>query len=318
MDKFTIFDPSIFSSNLGDYIIMDFCNEELSKLLPDMMQVRLPTQQSPSFKSFRDAENSKYKIVCGTNLLSSHVNRKRNQWKCDLVKIRYIKGAILMGVGWWQYQPDPPFIVTKYYQHVLHPEIIHSTRDSYTEMKMHRMGFRNVINTGCPTAWNLTKDFCKTIPVKRSDTVLFTITDYKPNFSEDHKLVSFLCENYDHLYVWPQRIGDIIYIKALIENVPRDIKILGANLYQLRKFMEDTDFDYIGTRLHAGILSLNHRKRTMIIAVDNRAAEMKTDVNLPVVSRGDLNSLKTFVQNEFVTDINIKIENIDLWRNQFK
>ena len=56
--------------------------------------------------------------------------------------------------------------------------------------------------------------------------------------------------------------------------------------------MANTEFDYVGTRLHAGILALNYRKRTLIIAVDNRAAEMKTDINLPVIARGDLESSK--------------------------
>ncbi len=316
MDKLTLFDTSIFSSNIGDNIIMDFCNDELSSLLPNMMQVRLPTHQSPSNLSMLAAKHSKYKIVCGTNLLSSNIILY-NQWKCNFQKIKNIKGAILMGVGWWQYQSDPTFITTKYYKKILHSEMLHSTRDSYTEEKMQKMGFRNVINTGCPTTWGITEKFCKTISVKKSDTVLFTITDYKPDISNDYALISFLCKNYNNLYFWSQGFGDMEYIKNIIKNSTCDIKILGANLFQLKKFMKDTDFDYIGTRLHAGILALNYRKRTMVIAVDNRAFEMKRDINLPVISRGDLNSLKNFVKNNFITDIHIKNENIKRWRDQF-
>lgn len=317
MEKFTLLDPSIFSSNLGDYIIIDSCNKELSEIFPDMIQVRLPTQQPPSFESLRDSKHSRFKIVCGTNLLSSNI-RVYNQWKCDLTKLRYIKNAILMGVGWWQYQSDPTFITTKYYKYILHPKLLHSVRDSYTEIKMRKMGFSNIVNTGCPTTWNLTKSFCSTIPAAKPDSVLFTLTDYKPNVVEDINLISFLSSHYDHLYFWPQGFGDIKYVKKLIEKTKHNIKSIGANLFQLNKFMKSSDFDYIGTRLHTGILSLNHRKRTMIIAVDNRAVEMKYDINLPVLARGDFDGLKEFVQGDFVTDIQIKSENIDLWRNQFK
>src|SRR5262249_1433117 len=149
---------------------------------------KLSTQQSPSLGSLRYTASSRYKIVFGTNLLSSDI-LAHNQWKCDLYKINHICGAVLMGVGWYQYQPDPTFITTLYYKHVLHPEIIHSVRDSYTEQKMNKMGFKNVVNTGCPTTWNLTEDLCKTIPASRSGSVLFTLTDYRPDPRNDIRLL---------------------------------------------------------------------------------------------------------------------------------
>jgi hypothetical protein len=317
MDKIVIFDPSIFSRNLGDDIIVDFCNEEISALLPSMIQIKLPTQQSPSFRSLQEAKFSKYKIVFGTNLMSSDV-LSYNQWKCDLFKINCLRGAILMGVGWWQYQVDPTFITAQYYKYILHPDAIHSVRDSYTESKMKKMGFENVINTGCPTTWNLTEDFCRSIPVSRSRNVLFTLTDYKPDLSNDITFLSFLRDSYDHLYFWPQGYADVVYINQLLERVKCKIIFVGASLFRLKKFMANTDFDCIGTRLHAGILALNCRKRTMIIAVDNRAAEMKTDINLPVISRGDLNSLKAFVMDKSAANIHIKNNNVKLWRSQFR
>jgi len=222
-----------------------------------------------------------------------------------------------MGVGWWQYQYDPTWITTRYYRYILHPDIFHSVRDSYTEAKMVKMGFRNVINTGCPTAWNLTKEFCKTISTRKSDAVLFTLTEYKKDYFNDMKLIALLRKNYKQLYFWAQGFFDVEYINDLLSNTKHDIKFIGANLFQLKEFMKNTDFDCIGTRLHGGILSLNYRKKTMIIGVDNRANEMKKDINLPVVPRGDLKGLQSFIDGEYSTDISLKSENISFWRNQF-
>ena len=124
-----------------------------------------------------------------------------------------------MGVGWYQYQNDPTFVTSQYYRYVLHHEIIHSVRDSYTEHKMNKMGFRNAVNTGCPTTWNLTKDLCNAIPTTRSNSVLFTLTDYKPNSRHDIPLLDLLHREYENVYFWPQGYADIAYIKELLEKV---------------------------------------------------------------------------------------------------
>ena len=55
---------------------------------------------------------------------------------------------------------------------------LHSVRDEYTKDMLERIGIKNVINTGCPTMWSLTEEHCKQIPIKKSNSVVFTITDY--------------------------------------------------------------------------------------------------------------------------------------------
>ena len=48
------------------------------------------------------------------------------------------------------------------------------------------------------------------------------------------------------------------------------------------------NIDYVGTRLHAGIRALQHKKRTIIIGIDNRAIEKAKDFNLTVIDRKNI------------------------------
>ena len=40
----------------------------------------------------------------------------------------------------------------------------HSVRDSYTKKMLNSIGINNVVNTSCPTVWNITPDHLATIP----------------------------------------------------------------------------------------------------------------------------------------------------------
>ena len=75
--------------------------------------------------------------------------------------------------------------------------------------------------------------------------------------------------------------------------------------------------DYVGTRLHVVIKCLQHKKRTIILAIDNRASEMKKDFNLPVILPEDVEKLNEAIHGEYLTDIHIPEENIEKWVQQF-
>ena len=53
----------------------------------------------------------------------------------------------------------------------------------------------------------------------------------------------------------------------------------------LRNFTKKNKFDYIGTRLHAGIYCLEHFKRSIIIGVDNESYWIGKDSNLLVIPK---------------------------------
>jgi hypothetical protein len=56
----------------------------------------------------------------------------------------------------------------------------------------------------------------------------------------------------------------------------------------------------------------------MIIGVDNRAIEIKKDINLNVIERTDSIKLKNWVQGKTNTGpLKLPLENINSWKNQF-
>ena len=73
----------------------------------------------------------------------------------------------------------------------------------------------------------------------------------------------------------------------------------------------------MGTRLHAGVRALQHKKRTLILSVDNRANEIAKDTNLPVISRDNLAAIASWINSKYETKIKIPVDNINQWKNQF-
>lgn len=93
--------------------------------------------------------------------------------------------------------------------------------------------------------------------------------------------------------------------------------MISPNLDSYDSYLSQNECDYIGTRLHGGIRAIQKKKRALIIGVDNRAEEKKSDFNLNVVSRGDWNGLNSFISGRFPTKINIPVAAINLWKEQF-
>jgi len=317
MKKITIFDTSVASENIGDFIIMDSVKRELYELFNDGMFFHSLTHDKISTASYRLNKISDYSFIGGTNLLSSNMN-SYNQWKINLFDSMFLRNIVLMGVGWWQYQGRPNLYTKYLLKKVLHKDIIHSVRDSQAENMLKEIGIKNVINTGCMTMWRLTKKHCSNIPKTKAKNVVFTLTDYNKNIQKDQELIDILNSNYENIYFWPQGSGDLDYLKSFsnIENV----KILGGNLFSYDALLESENLslDYVGTRLHAGIRALQKSRRTIIIGIDNRAEEISKDFNLKVLSRKDIYKLEKVLQNDFITDITINEENINIWKKQFQ
>jgi len=316
LKKITIFNTSICTENIGDFIIMDAVKEQLYELFSEDMIFETITQDKISKATYKLVKNSNYSFVGGTNLLSSNMQRY-NQWKINLYDAFYLKDILLMGVGWWQYQDKPSFYTKYLFNSVLSHDVLHSVRDAYTEKKLIEMGFDNVINTGCPTMWNLTKEHCLEIPHQKAESVVFTLTDYNQDKKRDQQLIGILHKNYKKLYFWPQGSRDLAYIHRLanIEN----IQIIGGNLISYNNLLDNQniELDFVGTRLHAGIRSLQKKRRTIIIGIDNRAEEKSKDFNLKVISREKLDLLEDIIQSDLETKITLNEENIKRWKNQF-
>lgn len=311
------FDTSIGTENLGDNIIMHYCDRVLDELFPEYGTLSVGTHSLPTPEQERAVKQARYKIVCGTNLLTSHIE---HHWRWILPdgfrqKWNY-RNVILLGVGWGEYQDECSDYSRMIYRAMLNPGMLHSVRDEYTLKKLYRAGFRNVVNTGCPTTWALTPEFCKGIPTGKAREVVATITDYRRDPERDSEILAILGRNYDHIHLWLQGKQDGEYLQTL--NVPANLTTIPATLADYEAMLQPGKVDYVGTRLHAGIHALNHGVRSIILAVDNRATEMSRDVNLPVLKREDVGKvLEQQINRDFSTEIHINQENIHQFKAQF-
>ena len=255
--------------------------------------------------------------MLGSNLLRGKVNHRFKPWYIGMNNAKYLSETILMGVGWWAYNDAPNFYTEHLYKKILSKKFIHSVRDEYTKKMLNSIGMSNVINTGCPTMWELTKEHCKTIPIEKSDSVIFTLTDYNRDFEADKALVEILFTHYSNIYFWVQGWGDRDYLKCIQKSQTRKINVIGATLKEYENFLENHECDYVGTRLHAGIKAMQCRKRSIIIGIDNRAIELKRDYNINCINRNNLVLLPNMIESFFVTDIRLNEENIRKWISQF-
>lgn len=312
------FDTSLGTDNLGDYIIMHYCGKILDEMFPKHATVNIGTHLMPTEEQEQTVKQTKHKFVCGTNLLTSNIE---HHWRWILPdgvwrKMNY-RNVILLGVGWGEYQEECSAYSRMIYRTILNPCVLHSVRDQYTLEKLHNAGFKNVINTGCPTTWALTPEFCLDIPTQKTNEVVTTITDYRRDPEKDSEMLDILSRNYDHIHLWLQGRYDEEYLQTL--NVPANLTTIPASLAAYEEVLRKGGVDYVGTRLHAGIHALNYKNRSIILAVDNRATEMGRDVNLPVIQRSGISEqLEKKINGDFATEIRINQENIDRFRAQFR
>ncbi len=314
----TIFlhDTSILTKNLGDEIIMDAVRKELRSMVNNAFFINAPTHDYIGEEAFATLKDLPYSFIGGTNLLSGNMDTY-NQWKINLNSVGKLNNVILMGVGWWQYQEEVNQYTKFLLQNVLSSDFMHSVRDSYTEKKLHSIGIKNVINTGCMTLWRLDEQHCKNIPSEKSDEVVMTFTDYKPSIKYDKALLDVAKQNYRKVYIWLQGEGDYRYLKEL---VGKDVEFIGPSLNAYDDVLSSHSnmVDYVGTRLHAGIRAMQHGRRSVIVSVDNRATEMGKDFNLPVVERLQIEAeLDKKINSQFSTSISLPDENIKQWKMQF-
>lgn len=311
--KIHLLNPAISSLNIGDEIISDGVKAALSNILRDSFIVETSTHL-PNSNYTKRLKFFDYKFICGSNLLRGKMNRFFRQWDITYRDILWLSDLILVGVGWWQYNDNPNIYTKILYNKILSKKVVHSVRDEYTKNMLIKLGFNNVVNTGCPSLWSLTKLHCESIPKEKSKTVVFTLTDYNKDIVNDQSIIDILTMIYEQVYFWPQGMNDASYLSKF-ERID-GIIMLSPNLSSFDNILS-TDIDYVGTRLHAGIRALQKKKRSLIIAIDNRAVEMSRDFNLPILHRNDIRKLDRVLIQSIITEIRLPLEEIRYWCNQF-
>lgn len=325
MDNILLLDTSIATDNIGDEIIMECTRKELMPILRNNFVRTLPTHVSPFhwYQVWRKSNalmsfaNSKYKFVGGSNILVPNLLTHYPQWNINLFNYQPLKGCILVGVGAGVGAERGSNWYTRYiYKHLLNSEYYHSARDERSKKYMEYLGVK-AINTGCVTMWMLTPEFCATIPSKKSERVVFTLTasSNPQNLDKDQLILDTLLRNYSEVYIWPQGVQDYDYFHKL-RNI-ETVKILQASKQAYDDYLTSNDTDYVGTRLHGGVYAMRHGRRAIIIAIDERARAINAKNHLNCVDYNKLEELEAKIQSEFETKITMDFDAIKRWKSQF-
>ena len=309
-----LLDTSLYSDNAGDEIIMHFAERQITRIWSDNRFDRLPTHGIACSATMNDVD--RLKLFCGTNALSTRTNEFALAFAQRAEIYRDLVALLGVGLKGLQYSSEITPAMASLLKYLLSNDYVHSVRDSHTERALRNIGIDNVINTSCVTMWNLTSQFCSTIPTGMHKDVLTTITDYDQDSVADEGMLQTLKRHYRHVYVWLQGVGDERYISSL--NV-QGLDFVRGGFAGLQAFVDaHEDFDYFGTRLHCGIYCLNHGIRSMIVIIDNRARDIYYDTNIPAVERDELqNSMDELIEADRPTDIHVPLRSIEKWKSQF-
>jgi polysaccharide pyruvyl transferase WcaK-like protein len=313
MDTITIVDTSICSDNLGDEIIMDAVNKTVMSLFPDAYIFRTPSHESLSDRTRKFIEQSSFCFLGGTNLIQSDL-RPDGIWRFHPMDARVYAGAhtVCLGVGWKDYMPSATEKTNRLLHTALSPYLLHAVRDNYTREHLITAGVKT-ISTSCPTTWDLTPAHCSTIPAARAPSVVFTLTAWRPA-PEDREWIAVLKRHYLKLYFFPQMQDDFEYFQSFgLE----DVEVIPPSTVKYTRFLQNEDVDFVGTRLHGGIRALQMGRRALILAVDNRAAEISKDISLPVIERSDVAAIEAWIEGGAATVLNLPQDEITAFKAQF-
>ncbi|PDY22114.1 capsular biosynthesis protein [Bacillus cereus] len=323
MKKILLLDTSVATLNMGDDIINISIKNNMEELLKDNYYITMPTH-TPLFYKYQNLlypkkldiyKNADYKFLCGTNALYTNMLRPLPNWNIHLFNTKLVQNTILFGVGIGENSKNINLYTKTLYKKVLSKEYVHSTRDEKTKVMLENMGFK-AENTGCPTLWKLTPEFCKEIPTTKRESVIFTLTYYHKDIPNDIEMIKILKRSYKKVYFWPQCALDLDYLKELGES--EGVTIISPNLENYDAILSE-DIDYVGNRLHGGVFALQHKKRAIIIAIDYRAREMKKNYSIPVLDRENIvEELEGKISSEWRTEITgLDFDKIEKWKKQF-
>lgn len=327
MKNILLLDTSVGSQNKGDDIIMECTRKELDFILKYNFEYTLPTQVS-SFHWYQllihyltgptgriqTYSDCKLKFIGGSNILCKNLLNYYPQWNINWFNCKPIEGCIGVGVGAGSGEKSN-WYTRKMYQRVLSHDYYHSARDERTKDYIESLGLK-ALNTGCVTMWMFTPEFCRSIPVAKANTVVFTLTAGKNLMREDQFLIDSLNQKYENVYFWPQGINDFDYFESL-DNTHK-IKVLPASKAAYDSFLSNNDVDYVGTRLHGGIYSMRHGRRAIIVAIDERAREINKTNHLNCIDVKDIDELPELIDSEFETRVVMDYQAIDKWKSQFE
>ncbi len=314
MKRAVVLDTSIASTNIGDQIIMEAVRDELGSPLRDVFTSSVASHETMGRKGRGLVRSADLTVAGGSNLIASHI-WARSVWRLKPIDAFTGMNVVLMGVGWYQFQSKPDPYTAWLLRRVLHPTALHSVRDGYTAKMLASIGIFNCINTGCPTLWGLTPTHCANLPRDKGKSVVTTVNTYIKDAVADSAMIRLLRQKYDTIHAWVQTAEDHDYLRDL----GSDIQIIDPSLAAFDRLLrENADVDYVGNRLHGGIRALQHGRRAIIVEIDNRAAEMGRDFQLPTVARTDYHRMSAMIDGPLDIAVRPPLDAIARWKEQLR
>lgn len=310
-----LLDTGMHTQNAGDNIIMQNCITQLVSVFGEYEVKNASHISTHILPNREDGCVGKYNVLCGTNILSAQM-RQYGLWKLPYNLEKY-NNVTLMGVGFDSYRMKYDLYTRLLFRYMFSRKGVHSVRDSFSEKMLKSIGIKNVLNTGCPTMWNLTPEHCACIPTIKSSKVVCTVTDYSRDLQNDRAMLDILLANYDKVYLWLQGSEDPEYVKEL--GCEDRVELIESSLEAYDCILNVDDLDYVGTRLHAGIRALSKGHRSLVVSIDNRAECISKDTGLPIIHREDVSSLlESRICGEIKTEIVMPWDNIERWKRSFE
>lgn len=319
MDKapiIVVLDPFSGGRNLGDKIILDAVLSEIDQIFPNSFKSIISLRQPLAKIQQATISEAKHVFVAGSNMLSgnSPFLKRHRRWQISFLD-NFSKKVVLLGAGWSSTNKKPTWMGRALYGRALSSNYSHAIRDATGVKNLRAMGFSNVLNTSCPTLWQLTRENVGRISKQKGEYVVTTLTDYNRDHARDYDMLKTLSKHYRKVFLWPQGMRDLSYFSELnftqCEVLPATIKAYNELL------CGDLSVDYVGTRLHGGIRALQYGRRTRIFAVDHRAMEIGDYLRGVVVCRSQVEELAKVIQSESDIEFDIPEHSIQKWRNQF-
>ncbi len=310
-----ILDPAIGTRNAGDEVIADAARRWVRKALPKHFITTAPTHESMGIRSHRLIRQAEHAVVGGSNILTSSLLTDRG-WRVGLRDLAFVnQKLILLAAGWRDYEKKPTAMTRMMLKRLLHPKAIHSVRDTHTKDMLADAGIENVVMTSCVTMWQLTPEHLATIPKEKGNVVVTTFSMRKPS-ATDARTLDLLLKLYDKVYIWPQGFDDLDYVSNLSKG---RAELLAPTLDAYDELLtSDHRLDYVGNRLHAGIRALQHKRRGYIVSIDNRAAEIGKDTDLPVIPRDASDeTIEGLIKQDYEAVIKLPQSAINAWLAQF-
>ena len=125
--KVILFDSSLDTFNIGDHIIMSYCNKIMNQIFADKEKKHITFHGTPLDEDTKDLATYKYKFICGTNVLSPNV-----EWFCPFhttQNLEQYNDICLLGVGWGKYSNQTSIESKEFYRCILSKHWLHSVRD---------------------------------------------------------------------------------------------------------------------------------------------------------------------------------------------